>query len=263
MEASELIRAGDLEGARQLAAAAVKSAPGDPAKRTLLVEIAAFCGDWERALQHLEVIAATDPGRATGVKAYRDLIAAEKERLQVARLQAQPAYLPESPAYHAACAAARRHLAEGSAEQTGALLQEISARIPPVKGILNGQRFEGLADTDSLLSFFLEAFVHDRYVLVPLEALQELAVPAPRRWVDLLWAPARITTWEGLAVSCFLPVLYAESFRHEDDRVRLGRMTDWAPLGAGLCRGVGQHVFRAGEADLGILEIRNAAFSRE
>jgi type VI secretion system protein ImpE len=175
----------------------------------------------------------------------------------------QPSYLPEPPSYHAACADARQHLAAGSAEQARTLLQEIRARIPPVKGALNGQRFEGLADTDSLLSFFLEAFIHGRYVLLPLGSLRELAVAAPRRWADLLWAPARITTWEGLAVSCFLPVLYAESFRHEDDRVKLGRMTDWAPLGAGLCRGVGQHVYRAGEAELGILEIRDVAFSRE
>ncbi len=263
MEASELIRTGHLGEARTRAVEAVKSAPADLAKRTLLVEILAFCGDWERALQQLEAISATDPARETGVKAYRDLLAAEKERLQVTRLEATPTFLPEPPPYHGAWTAARQRLAEGPAEQAEALLKGIGSGIPPVKGSINGQPFEGLTDTDSLLSFFLEAFVHDRYVLVPFEALRELALPPPRRLIDLLWAPARITAWEGLTVNGFLPVLYPETFRHADDRVKLGHMSAWVPLGAGLYRGAGQHVLQAGDTELGILEIREATFTGE
>ena len=78
--------------------------------------------------------------------------------------------------------------------------------------------------------------------------------------MDLLWTSAQITTWDGLTLNCFLPVLYPESFRHEDDRLKRGRMTDWMDLGQGFYQGVGQHVFQVGEKEIGILEIEEAVF---
>jgi len=66
-----------------------------------------------------------------------------------------------------------------------------------------------------------------------------------------------------MAVNCFLPVLYPETFRHEDEQMKLGRMTDWLPLGNGVFKGVGQHVFQAGDMEIGILEIREADFTAE
>jgi type VI secretion system protein ImpE len=70
-----------------------------------------------------------------------------------------------------------------------------------------------------------------------------------------------VTTREGLTLNCFLPVLYPESFRHEDDQLKLGRMTDWTDLGPGFHQGFGQHVFQVGEDEVGILEIREAVFN--
>jgi type VI secretion system protein ImpE len=111
-----------------------------------------------------------------------------------------------------------------------------------------------------VLAFSLEAFVHERYVWLPLETLRELTVAAPRTLLDLLWIPALITTWSGLTLNCYLPVLYPESHREEDDRLKLGRMTDWIDLGGGCCRGIGQHVFQVGEEDISLLEIQTIAF---
>ena len=102
-----------------------------------------------------------------------------------------------------------------------------------------------------------------RRVTIPIDSLRELVLPAPTSLLDLIWASAQITTWDGLTINGFLPVLYPETFRHEDDRMKLGRMTDWLPLGGGLFQGVGQHVFQAGDTEIGILEIREANFTRE
>jgi protein involved in temperature-dependent protein secretion len=61
-------------------------------------------------------------------------------------------------------------------------------------------------------------------------------------------------------MNCYLPVLYADSFLHEDDRVKLGRLTDWTSIGGPFAKGMGQHVFQVGEEDVGILEIREVLF---
>ena len=61
-------------------------------------------------------------------------------------------------------------------------------------------------------------------------------------------------------MGCYLPVLYPDSSRSDDDRVRLGRMTDWRDLGGGLYQGVGQHVFLAGKEEKPLLEIRELLF---
>ena len=138
--------------------------------------------------------------------------------------------------------------------------EEYFVPIQDVGGSVNGDTFSGLKDTDTFLSLFLEAIVHERYVWIPFEAIRELSISPPRTLFDLLWVTARITTWEGLTLNCFLPVLYPESFLHEDDRIKLGRMTDWTPLGGPFSKGMGQHVFQVGEEEIPLLEIQDAVF---
>lgn len=38
-------------------------------------------------------------------------------------------------------------------------------------------------------------------------------------------------------------------------------MTDWTPLGGPFSKGMGQHVFQAGEEEMAILDIREVVFS--
>jgi len=103
--------------------------------------------------------------------------------------------------------------------------------------------------------------MHDRYVWIPFESLGELSISPPKTLLDLLWSPARLLTWEGLSANCYLPVLYPDSCAHVDDRVKLGRVTEWLPAGGSFVRGVGQHVFQAGEEDVSLLEIRDVVFA--
>ncbi len=125
---------------------------------------------------------------------------------------------------------------------------------------MNGRDFTGFRDTDTFLSLFIEFFVHERYLWVPMESIRELSVSPPKTLYDLLWIPARLTTWEGLSANGYLPVLYPDSFSHEDDRIKLGRMTDWVSLGGSFSKGMGQHVFQVGEEEISLLEIQEAHF---
>jgi type VI secretion system protein ImpE len=261
MDAKQLIKEGRLAEARGLLIEAVKSSPADTNSRTLLFQIQAYSGEWEKARRQLEVIGTQDAKRETGIQVYLNLIQAETERIEVFEHRRSPSFLPEAPGYAQRHESAWQQLMNQQYEEAASLFKELETRCAEISGTLNGKNFYGFRETDTCLTCFLEAFVHERYVWLPFEVLRELSLQAPQTLLDLLWAPAQVTTWDGLTLNCFLPVLYPASFRHADDRLKLGRMTDWTDLGSGFYQGVGQHVFQVGDEDIGILEIREAVFN--
>jgi type VI secretion system protein ImpE len=261
MDTKDLIKAGRLSEARAQLTEEVKAKPGDSGRRTLLFQVLAFCGEWDKAERHLDAIGSQDVAADIGVQVYRNLVCAERERMEVSKLKRRPSFLPETPSYLETYYAAWAKLGEQKIEEAKALFDQIDAQRPIVSGTVNGKSFTGFKDTDTFLSIFLEGIVHERYVWIPFEAIRELVVSAPKALFDLLWTTARITTWEGLTMNCYLPVLYPDSFLHEEDRVKLGRMTDWIPLGGPFAKGSGQHVFQIGKEEMGILEIREALFN--
>jgi type VI secretion system protein ImpE len=255
MEAKELIRAGRLSEARNQAIEEVKASPADAGRRTLLFQVHCLCGEWDKAERDLDIIAAMDAKREAGAQVYRNLVSAEKERIEVFRNNLRPSFMPGTPAYIETYYAAREKLAGSKIEEAAALFSQIDSQTV-ISGTVNGKSFTGLKDTDIYVSRFLEAFVHERYVWIPFESVRELSVNPPKTLFDLIWAPAVVTTWKGLTLNCFLPVLYAESFLNEDDRIKLGRMTDWENLGSSFEKGMGQHVYQIGEDEVAILEVR-------
>ena len=261
MNAKELIKAGRLKEARSQLIEAVKTSPADSSNRTLLFQVLLFCGEWEKARGHLDILASQSIEQEAAAQIYHNLIQAEIERLGFFKNDIQPSFLPQSPPYAEIYQRAIRNIAEKKFEAAGEVFAQIESDRPNISGTLNGKPFSGFRETDTRLLYFLEAFVHERYVLLPYESLRELTVSAPQTLFDLLWAPAQITTWEGLALNCFLPVIYNESFLHEDDQMKLGRSTDWVALGGGFFKGVGQHVFEIGNDEVALLEIREVIFN--
>ncbi len=260
MDARELIRAGRLADARRELVRKVRAAPGDTASRTLLFQVLCFCGEWDRAAGHLDLIGQRDPSRETGVQMYRNLIGAEKIRLDVVRLGRRPSFLPEAPPYAEAHFAAWEALERGDEGEALRIREEGRDGGPVLRGTLNGAAFSGFCDTDSFFGPFLEVVVFDRYVWMPLEAVREIQVPAPKTLLETLWVPAHVTAWDGLTLNAWLPVLYPGSWEHADDRVKLGRMTDWTSAGGPFTRARGQHVFAVGETEAALLELRELVF---
>jgi type VI secretion system protein ImpE len=260
LEPKELIRAGRLSEARQHLTEAVRSSPADLGLRTLLFQVLAFCGEWDKAEKQLGVVASQDPAKETGVQVYLNLVQAERERLEVARLKRRPAFLPEAPPYLELYLAAWERVVQQQFEEADEACEQIRAQRPLLTGRLNGRRFSGFRDTDSFLSCFLELFVQSQYVWVPFEALRELLIVPPKTLFDLIWLPVRISTSVGGQTAGYTPVVYPQSFDHEDERVKMGRMTEWLPLGGGFARGCGQHVYEVGEEEVALLDLRELVF---
>lgn len=260
MDVKDLIKAGRLKEARERITEEVKAAPSNAAKRTLLFQTLSFCGEWDKAERHLDILAAGNPQAETGVQVYRNLISAEKKRLEVMEGTGRPSFMTKLPPWLETLFLAREKLQKGEVDEATLLFGEIGTQTRKINGSIDGANFKGFRDMDDFLTHFLEVFIHDSYLWFPLGSLRELSVPEPKSQLDLLWSPARITTMEGLDLSCFLPVLYPGSFRSDDDRVRLGRMTDWKDLGGGFYQGMGQHLFLVGDQEKGLLEMREVGF---
>lgn len=261
MDARALIKAGNLSEARTQLIHDVKNSPGDVANRVLLLQVLFYCGEWDKAANHLDTIGSLDIQSEIGVQVYKNSVAAEKIRLEVADLKLRPEFLPEIPPYAEHFFLARDLLSAGKIEDAAKNFTQLASQLPDLSGNVNGTKFSGIRNTDDSLGPFLEAIVHERYIWVPFEAIRELIITPPKTLLDLLWISAQLTCWDGLTLNCFLPVLYPKSFQQNDDRLKLGRMTDWNDLGHGLYQGIGQQVLQIGDKDMALLEIQKLQFN--
>ena len=260
MNIKDLIKEGKLSEARSNLVETVKNRPADTVSRFLLFQVLLFSGEWGKAERHLEMLADLDATMGPAVSLYKNLLKCERERMDVVSFRTLPSFLPSTPtyfeAYYKAC---QQHL-EPSDEVGGGIYNEIEAQIPLVTGTVNELEFSGIRNTDDLLAFALEVFAHDRYLWVPFESIREIIVTPPKTLLDLMWISASITTWSGLSMNGFLPALYPDTWKHDNEQIRMGRMTDWSTERGACVRGVGQQVFVFGNQDMSILELREIHF---
>ena len=198
---------------------------------------------------------------------YRQNIAAERKRENVLAGKEFPNFMLEPPGYVALQLKALSQIGAGEFTEARALLDRAAEESPALGGTLDGEPFENFRDADDLINSVMEVFLQGQYTWLPFEQIRSIEIFPPAHLRDLIWTQARIQTIgaangeaEGFAGEAFIPVLYANSHRHENDQARLGRMTDWRQLGGEIYAGVGQRLFLMGEEDKAILEIRAIDF---
>lgn len=260
MTAKELLEAGRLSAALEQLNDDVRSHPTDVRQRTFLFELLCFAGEYQRAARQLDVIEHQDATAEIGVQAYRHILTAEEARDALFSQGRQPRFLFSPPPYVYPHLEAVNQLRQAQPAAAKALLEQAVSTHPRLSGHVDGQVFDDFCDSDAILGPFLEVFVQNDYVWLPLEQIKQLTIPLPTHLRDLLWTPARLEAHSGLVGDVFLPVLYPESCRHDDDRIKLGRLTDWLDGGDGLARGIGQHLFLVGEDGRALLEMRDLVF---
>ncbi len=256
----ELLDAGELLAAIAQLNQEVRTAPTDLQRRTFLFELLCFAGDYQRAIRQLEVIGSQSANAAVGVQVYRNILTAETARQRLLSDTLQPEFLCDPPPYVHWHLQALNRLREQQLEEAEALLAQAAAARLPVRGEMDGNAFNDFRDGDDFLAPFLEVILHQRYIWVPFEHIKYLRLSPPQQLRDLLWLPAALETHLGPVGEVFLPVLYIGSHTHHDDQVKLGRMTDWIDVGAGLARGAGQRLFFSDGQDRGILEVEELTF---
>ena len=261
MTIKDLIKSGELADARAQLIEKVKTSPADSAARTLLFQVLILLGEFDKADRHLDTLAVQDKTANPAYFEYKNLLLAEKERLKVIKHDALPSFLPKTPVYFDIYYQAIKKLKEENLSEAVDLFQQVESHISPISGTINGKPFDGIKNTDTTLAYFLETITHDRYVWIPFEEIREVIITPPKTLFDLIWIPASITTWEGLTMNCVLPVIYPNSSSHENDLIKMGKMTEWNSLGGHFVQGLGQQVFEIDGEDMALLEIEQIVFN--
>jgi len=241
----DLLADGRLGDALAAQTALVRAKPLDADGRFGLAVLLCFAGELDRASAQLDALSSQNPELAVGVSHVQSLIHAEAERRAVHERDGAPLLPPDAPP---------------QLELRLEALARAGAAQPALEGKLDGEAFDDLRDHDDLLGPTLELFAGGRYLWLPLERVRRLELLAPRRPLDLLWPAAQLVDVSGAEANVHLPALYAGSHAAQDDRLRLGRMTDWTDAGGVAFRGIGQKVLlatRGGmERERGLLEVR-------
>ncbi|MCI0389612.1 MAG: hypothetical protein MOB07_12745 [Acidobacteria bacterium] len=264
--AKELFDTGKLTAAIEELTREVKSNPTDMARRTFLFELLCFAGEWDRAEKQLEVIGSQDVKTEAGVQVYQDNIEAERARRKFFNDGLQPNFLAKPPDYVLLHLSAVSQIREGNYPGARDLLDQAEEQRPAMQGKLNDQPFQDFRDADDLVGPVLELIVQGKYTWFPFEHIQRLEVKPPARLRDLMWTSAQIETTDaigGFAGEVFIPALYAGSFEHADDLVRLGRMTDWRKISDELATGAGLRLFQVDHEDLALFDAQTIEFNHD
>ena len=256
MTAKELFDKGDLTAAIAKVGDELKNDPADVQRRTFLFEMLCFAGDLERAAKQLDVISRGGAESELAVQRYRSAIECEKLRRLCFTQGLTPGLPKKVPPYTQMHLDALTHLRENRSAEARALLEQAADLTPTVTCMVNRELFDDIRDADDLMGPFLEVFTLNNYSWVPWEAVRSVAITPPKHLRDLIWTPATVELDIGALGEVFLPALYAQSYLHPDNQVKLGRATDWRGDVEGLTLAAGQRLLVTGDRDWPMLEIR-------
>jgi len=256
-----LLDEGRLQDALAEAIHEVKARPSDASRRTLLFELLCFAGDFDRALRQLDVIGEQSAEAEIGVQAYRQLIRAERARQGFFFGGEPPIFLYGPPAYVALHLSAVKRVSEGSFAEAAGLLEQAEEARTALTGRVNGEPFGDFRDCDDFTAPVIELLLRDDYVWLPFADVRRLEIAPPRYLRDLLWLPAHFETRQGVSGEAYLPALYAGSNAHEDESVKLGRVTTWREAAEGLFIAAGRHIWLAGEDEIELPAVRTLEFA--
>ena len=229
--AKQFFEAGKVREAQRELAAYVRERPTDVAARTFLFELLCFSGDYDRAEKQLAMLSQGNAQNEMGAVLYYSALHAEKTRHQVIDKQQ---FSTDAPA-------------------------------PSPPGRLNGRPFASLRDADPDLGARLEVFAAGAYLWIPFEHIASLQMEAPKRLRDTLWMPALVQTgpsFKGADLGeVLIPALYPFSWKHPNESVWLGRVTDWAADDEGTQYPSGQRTLLLDGEEVSFLEVRSLEFS--
>ena len=227
MNAQLLYQNGQLRQAIDSLSAALRDDPTAVRQRTFLFELLCFAGEYDRAEKQLNLIASSGPDAEMGSLLYRSALHAERLR--------QEMFLAQVP-----------------------VAQSQPSDVLP--GTLNDQPFTRLSDADPRIGARLEVFVAGQYSWIPFDQIASISASPPQRLRDLLWIPAVVRPgpdYKDVELGeVLIPALTPLAWQHEDDEVRLGRLTDWQELPDGSVVPVGQKLLAIDDELVPILELR-------
>ena len=260
-EAKAQLDAGNLNGAIEAALNTVKSSPTNVAARTFLFELSCFSGDWERAEKQLDVIGHQDVNAMIGSQMFKQNFHGERNRQRLFSDGLIPECLMTPPKYVEDLINANNRIREGNLAEAREILDRVEEIRPAFACTINGEEHADFRDYNDLTCCVFEAFVKGNYTWIPFEQVVKVKFTPPKGLRDLFWMHAEIEMTNGTNGEMFLPALYANSYKSDNDQVRLGRMTDWRDAGEEIYIGEGLRQFWCDGQEKAMLGLREVEFS--
>jgi type VI secretion system protein ImpE len=254
--AEQSLKDGDPAGALAHLQEQVRSHPADSKLRVFLFQLLCVVGQWERALNQLDVAANMDPDAATMAKMYGDAVRCEAIRDGVFEGRKSPLIFGEPDRWLALLIESLLVAARGEPARSDELRTMAFDEAPASPGDLDGRRFEWIADADSRLGPVIEAIINGRYYWVPFSRLTKIELEPPEDLRDLVWIPAHLEFANGGQSVALIPTRYPGSSAAGDGAIALARKTVWEEMAADAHRGLGQRIFATDVDETPLLEIR-------
>lgn len=234
----------------------VRQNPADAKLRVFLFQLLAVTGQWERALNQLNVAGEMDSANLAMAQTYREAIRCEMLRAEVFAGKRSPLVFGDPEQWLALMIQALPLTVVGEHAKAAELRDRALEDAPATGGTIDDQPFQWLADADPRLGPILEAVVNGRYYWIPLHRIHRIELEAPTDLRDLVWTPAQFTWANGGEMVGLVPTRYPGTEASEDSALRMARRTDWRDLGDGTQIGLGQRLLATDSDDHALLDTR-------
>lgn len=256
MEAEDLLKAGDLDGALSTLQDAIRANAADANLRIFLFQLLCVRGDWKRAITQLKVSAELDPLAVPMAQTYREGIVCEVYREKVFAGEKEPLIFGEPQEWTALMVEALKAQAAGRADQAAEVRARAFEAAPTVSGEIDGEPFEWIADADMRLGPMLEVIINGKYYWMPFTAISKALFEEPADLRDAVWTPCTLTFTNGGDTVALIPTRYAGTAEKGDFAAKLARSTEWMDLGADTFAGMGQRLLATDKGDKAIMDLR-------
>jgi type VI secretion system protein ImpE len=234
----------------------IRSRPADGRLRVFLAQLLMLAGEWDRAINQLNVAGELDSASLPLMYMYSAAIQCERVREAVFRGERTPLVFGEPEPWIAQLIQSLSLQTQGRTEEAAVMRAQALETAPATAGSLNGSAFDWIADADSRLGPVLEVVLNGTYYWVPFSRIRRVVTEPPEDARDLVWLPAELTwTNEGQATG-LIPVRYSGSERSADNSILLSRRTEWREIADHAFAGTGQRVLTTSTDEVGILEVR-------
>jgi len=260
--AEQALKEGDATRALKLLTEQVRSFPQDAKLRVFLFQLLCVLGQWERALNQLNVSLELDASTLPMVQTYREAIACETLRLQVFAGQKVPVLFGEPETWTALFIEALLREGRGEPDAARQLREQALEEAPTSAGSADGQAFAWIADADTRLGPIIEAVINGRYYWLPWNRLAQVDIDPPQDLRDAVWMPAHFQFSNGGEVVGLIPTRYPDTDLTAGDLLALSRRTDWREGTGGVYTGYGQRLITTDAAEFGLMDLRSVVLEQ-
>jgi len=255
-DAEQSLRGGDVVNALKQLQQEVRAQPADAKLRTFLFQLLAAMGQWERALDQLNVAATLDPAALAMAQMYREALRCELLRAEVFAGKRSPMVLGKPEEWLALLIESMLTAGRGQAGQAAKLRASAFEAAPASPGMIDGVAFEWIADADMRLGPVLEAILNGRYYWIPFGRIRRIDIEAPEDLRDMVWMPAHFEFANGGESVGLIPTRYPGSELSDDGAICLARKTLWQEVSSGVFHGLGQRVLATDGGEHPLMDVR-------